>query len=116
MNNTAAVFMLKSVFLYSENPKSQESARRILLDYSVRGGPDCPEMVKARDGYYGGFMHAVCDGDFFDAYQLADSTNQEALAIGMGRFLQPKDAEQTNLYDDGLEPSDYLPQTEEVKQ
>jgi len=109
-NNRTVVFLLKSVFLYSENPSSHEHARQILLEYSTGRKSS---MDAALAGNYGGFMRAICQGDFFTAYQLGDSLNQDALAIGMRRYLQPVD--QTNLYDDGLEPSDYLPATVDVK-
>ena len=118
MNNRAVVFMLKSVFMYTENPGSHETARRLLLAYSTTvSGSDCNEFVKAREGYFGGFMKAVCSGDFFDAYALADGSNREALQMGMDRFLRPESmGEASNMYDDGIEPSLYLPQTAEVKQ
>jgi hypothetical protein len=115
MNNRTVVFLLKCVHLYSENPLSHETARKILLDYSTK--LESQELQRGREGVHGGFMKAVCNGDFFEAYQLADSINQEALQIGMDRYLKPEYmGEASNLYDDGIEPSDYLPETEDVKQ
>lgn len=108
MDNRAAVFMLKSVFKWTENPNSHETARKILLNLSTM--PVSDELLKAKAGHYGNFMAAVAGGDFFKAYQIADGSNQDALAIGMEWFLAPEaTGEASNLYDDGLEPSDYLP-------
>lgn len=112
MNNRAMVFMLRSVHIYTENENSKETARKLLLAYSTAGNA-CEEIQRAKSGVYGGFMRAICSGDFFEAYGLADETNQDALAMGMERFFSQT---QTNLYDDGIEPSDYLPETSEVKQ
>jgi hypothetical protein len=108
MNDRAVVFMLKAVFKYTENPASHETARKILLARATTGDPGCATIVKAQQGVFGGFMRAVCNGDFFDAYALADGSNKEALQIGMDRFLKPEYmGEASNLYDDGLEPGDY---------
>lgn len=118
MNNRAMVFMLKSVYKRTENEGSRETARKLLLAYSTTvSGPDCLEIQRAKCGVYGDFIKAVCSGDFFDAYQLADGSNRDALGMGMHTFLSPVSmGEASNIYDDGIEPSDYLPNTEEVKQ
>ena len=100
--------MLKSVFKYTENPNSHETARKILLNVATMPIPE--ELVKAKGGHYGNFMQAVASGDFFKAYALADGSNKDALAMGMDQFLKPEAVgEASNLYDDGLEPSEFLP-------
>lgn len=115
MNNRTVVFLLKCVFLYGENPTSCETARSILLAYATKG-PDCDELKRARDGDHGGFMKAVCNGDFFGAYQVAIDSNKDALAMGMRRYLRMPMTGQSSLYNDGIEPSDYLPQPVDVKE
>lgn len=103
INIGAVTCMLKSVYKYSENPNSSETARKILLDMSL-SGVNGEVYKKASNGVHGDLMKVICTGDFFKAYILADSLNMEALGIGMSKFLSMTDSD----YDQGLEPSDYL--------
>lgn len=101
------VFMLKCIFRYSENVMSVRSARLLLLEKS-QGGDSALKATK--EGVKGGFMQAVCEGDFLGAYRLADTKNQAALKEG---FIHLHNAD-TWLMDTGLDPMDYVdvPQAE----
>lgn len=62
--------MLKAIAKYSKNTKCVNIAKRIL---------DGTSTIEEEIKYTGGFMTAVLNGDFEEAWYRADSLNRDAL-------------------------------------